>query len=189
MDAPPAIPADLAAAPAWAGRSLYTGVIRGTGVHTRATLQRVDTRALLTLEIRTASIHFKDGAMEPWGPPATEQYVGTFSADKLEVTRGATAISLDCATKPVAVARAEAVRKRDPKLAGCMGDQGHWVPATTRKAKALICGDTTSEMDPSFTFVAPGEPELEWVYVNDDCSMQGGGYRDIPKDGSIASVR
>jgi hypothetical protein len=35
----------------------------------------------------------------------------------------------------------------------------------------------------------PPAPAIEYLWVNDDCSMQGGGYRDVPKDGSIASPR
>jgi len=32
-------------------------------------------------------------------------------------------------------------------------------------------------------------PGVEWLYVNDDCVMQGGGFRWIAKDGAIASER
>ena len=188
IDAPPPIPADLAAAPAWSGRSLYTGHIRAKAVHTRATLQRIGTRALLTLEVREVPLRLDGKPPDPFGPAATRQLLATYADSKLSYTDGVDPVSLDCAIKTVSVAGATAVRIREGK-GGCEGDRGKWSPRATRKAKALVCGEMSSELDPSFTFVEPPGPELEWVWVNDDCSMQGGGYRDVPKDGSIVSPR
>lgn len=188
IDAPPPIPADLLAAPAWSGRSLYTGKIRAKAVHTRATLQRIGERALLTLEDREATLHLPDGAMDPWGPPTKRTILATYTDSKLAYTDGKDPVSLECAIKTVTVAGANAVRIREGK-GGCEGDQGKWSPRATRRTKALVCSEMPSETDPSFTFVEPPGAELEWVYVNDDCSMQGGGYRDVPKDGSIVSPR
>jgi hypothetical protein len=188
IDAPPPIPADLTAAPGWSGRSLYTGHIRGRAEHTTAKLQRVETRALLTLEVREQSLRLDGKDPDPFGPPVTRQILATYANSKLAYTDGKDPVSLDCAIKTVAVASASAVRVREGK-GGCEGDQGKWSPRTTRKAKALVCGDPTSEIDPSFTFIEPPAPPIEWVWVNDDCSMQGGGYRDVPNDGSIASPR
>lgn len=185
---PPAIPADLAAAPAWAGRSFYTGFIRGKAVHTTATLQVVGDRALVTVIIREQPVLLDGKPPPPWGPPITEHYLGTFDGAQLVYTHGAETVTLPCSTKTVRVAAASAVRVREGKR-GCEGDQGKWKPGTTRAQKALVCGDVTSEMDPSYTFVEPPAPAIEYLWVNDDCSMQGGGYRDVPKDGSIASPR
>ncbi len=189
VDAATTVPPDLSAAPAWLGRSLYTGLIRAKAVHTRASLQRLDTRALLTLEVRELPLRLDGKEPGPWGTPTTTRYQGTLTNGQLELTIGSEAVSLACVEKTVAVAPAEAHRARNPKLGGCEGDTGHWVPGATHKVKALVCGDPSSEIDPSFTFVAPPGPEIEWVYVNDDCVMQGGGYRDVPNDGTIASPR
>ncbi|MBL0213546.1 MAG: hypothetical protein IPQ07_06675 [Myxococcales bacterium] len=197
IDAAPTIPpapAALAAAPAWTARSLFTGAIRATSVHTLATLQRADGRAMLTLEAATAPTSFRDGAIGPWSARTlTRRYLGAATESAgvttLELSDGTTPWTLTCKLTKVAVARAVAVRKRDPKLGGCEGDQGHWVPGQTSRAQVLVCGDPADEMEPGYAFVAAPAPPIEWVYVNDDCSMQGGGYRAIPADGSIAPFR
>jgi len=164
-------------------------MIRAKAVHTHATLQWLaDGRAHVVLEIREAPIRLDGKDPAPFGPLTSRTLVGTFAKDTLVYVDDGKAFSLTCVTKSVAVAGATAVRVREGKR-GCEGDQGKWKPGATRKAKALVCGDMTSEMDPSFTFVAPPGPDIEYVWVNDDCSMQGGGYRDVPKDGSIAPVR
>ncbi len=138
--------------------------------------------------MRTQKLRLDGKDPEPFGPPVTRQLLATYEDSKLAYTDGKDPVSLECAIKTVPVAGASAVRIREGK-GGCEGDQGKWSPRATRKTKALVCGDMSSEMDPTFTFVEPPAPELEWVWVNDDCSMQGGGYRDVPKDGSIVSPR
>ena len=189
VDAAPAIPADLAAAPAWSGRSFYTGHIRAKAVHSTATLQRAGDRALITIDVREQKLLLNGKPPPPFGPPTRRTLVGTFDGKQLVYEDGGETITLPCATKTVAVAAATAVRVRETNDGGCIGDRGKWKPGKTRKQKALVCGDMSSEMDPSYTFVEPPAPAIEYLWVNDDCSMQGGGYRDVPTDGSIASPR
>ena len=184
VDAAPAIPADLAAAPAWSGRSFYTGHIRAKAVHSTATLQRVGDRALVTVDIRETPLRLDGKPPPPFGPPVRRTFLGTFDGKQLVYADGGETITLPCTTQTVRVAAATAVRIREGK-GGCEGDRGKWSPAKTRAQKALVCGDMSSELDPSYTFVEPPAPAIEYLWVNDDCSMQGGGYRDVPPDGSI----
>lgn len=190
---PPPIQA-LAAAPAWHARSLMTGQIRASAVLTFATLNRIDDRAMLTLEVQTAVTHLGDDALEPWTAKAvTRRYMGAVvtaaGVTTFNLFDGTEHLTLACKPTKVAVAKATAVRKRDPKKESCTGDQGHWVPAQTTKADALVCGDPSDELDPGYAFTDPAAPAIEWVYVNDDCIMQGGGYRAIAADGSFAPFR
>jgi len=188
VDAAPAIPADLAAAPAWSGRSFYTGHIRATAVHSTATLQRLGDRALVTVDIREQKLRIGDTAPPAFGPPVRRTFLGTFDGKQLVYADGGETITLPCATKTVRVASATAVRVPEGK-GSCEGDQGEWKPGKTRAQKALVCGEMASEMDAAYTFVEPPAPAIEYLWVNDDCVMQGGGYRDVPKDGSITSPR
>jgi hypothetical protein len=181
------IPDELASATAWAGRILDTGEILPQAVHTRATLQRVGDRALVTREIREAPTRPGGGDLS-WGPPTTLRHVGTFDDKRLSYVDRGQPVALDCATMTVVVAAATAVRRREGK-AGCMGDRGKWVPGATHEVKVLVCGEMTKELAPRFVFVEPPAREIEYVWINDDCVMQGGGYRDVPLDGSIASPR
>ena len=190
---PPPIQA-LAAAPAWHARSLMTGQIRAVSELTFATLNRVDDRAMLTLEVQTAVTHLRDDALDPWTAKAvSRRYTGAevtaAGVTTFNLFDGTDHLTLACKPTKVAVAKATAVRKRDPKKESCTGDQGHWVPAPTMKANALVCGDPGDELAPGYAFTAPDAPAIEWVYVNDDCVMQGGGYRAIAADGSFAPFR
>ncbi|MEO7093377.1 MAG: hypothetical protein ABI175_09010, partial [Polyangiales bacterium] len=175
-------------------RSLMTGQIRATSVLTFATLNRIDDRAMLTLEEQSASNHLGNDRIDPWSEKAvTRRFMGSEvtanGVTTFDLFDGTDRFALACKPTKVAVAKATAVRKRDPKKESCSGDQGHWVPAQTTKVAALVCGDPGDEMAPGYTFTAPDAPAIEWLYINDDCSMQGGGYRAIAADGSIAPFR
>jgi hypothetical protein len=66
------------------------------------------------------------------------------------------------------------------------------VPARTGKVEALRCGvsetdDPTADRMEEMAFTA--EPGVEFLAINDDCIMQGGGCRRIARDGSVANVR
>jgi hypothetical protein len=131
-------------------------------------------------------VNHLDGRVDPWSAPKVKRYSGMMTDTKLDIASIDDEIHLPCKVQTVKVAAATATRKRQGK-GGCEGDTGRWVPAATRTMKITVCGDPTDELEPSFTF-APGNG-VEWVYINDDCSMQGGGYRDVPNDGSIVSPR
>ena len=56
---------------------------------------------------------------------------------------------------------------------------------------AWICHEKPTNPDDvspvEFTF---GEaPGIEFLFVNDDCIIQGGGLRRVPSDGSVSAIR
>ena len=67
----------------------------------------------------------------------------------------------------------------------CSGDPGKFAPAATKKVEVLSCKHPDFDA-PMIFGRAPG---IEYLHVNDDCNMQGGGYRAIAADGSVAPVR
>jgi hypothetical protein len=108
------------------------------------------------------------------------------------VVSGVESIDLRCERKTLAVARANAVRGRTPKLRGeeC-GDTGRWVPGTTNRMQVLLCADNPPANEPNewekLAFAAA--PGIEWLHVNDDCIIQGGGWRAVAADSAIAKLR
>jgi hypothetical protein len=192
----PALPAELANAPAWIYREFSTGQIRRDSTLTTFTLRRHTTRAMLTVDEQVAR-HPGLKSIGPWSARSTKLYVGTVEqrhpSVRLVLAHGSDTLDLTCKPGTLAVAGATAVRRPNPTKPGqeeC-GDRGRWVPGATRKLEALRCELVPQDEDPDrgerYAFVpAPG---IEFLYVNDDCVIQGGGYRAIPKDGSIGAVR
>jgi hypothetical protein len=205
---PPAmlIPAELWNAPAWIYRTFATaGIPIGTGTArgqrdpqhlTTYTLQRHGALALLTRdELKGGDIHGPH-VMGPWSPSPTKRYVGTAETQGTSVTLSLSSdtetLTLRCAPATIAVAAIHAVRKPHRKLEDGCGDEGRWVPAATKNVQLLRClelepdGSTDVYGRPLNFARAPG---IEWLFVNDDCTQQGGGWRRIPADGSVAPPR
>jgi hypothetical protein len=90
-----------------------------------------------------------------------------------------------CKRTKLDVAAATAVRVPVPRVTEC-GNQGMWLPNKTKKVDALLCTHDPDDPNQIGLAAAPG---IEWLYVNDDCVMQGGGWRSIPKDGSVMRAR
>lgn len=122
----------------------------------------------------------KSAVLEKGGPPQVGKVLEMKSFDAATPDALHTWSCHD-ATLDVAVAKAVRVRK-DPDLE--CGDTGAFSPATTEKVQVLLC---TDEDEVRYAF-AEG-PGVEWLYVNDDCVMQGGGFRRIADDLSIAAPR
>ncbi len=194
--APVDVPADLAAAPAWVARRLTTGQIRSRARFETMTLQRLGTRALLSIVEQTADTSLRDPSyLGPWSPPTTEHVLGSIDAAGTQLTwTGRHAWTWVCSSAKVAAARATAVRTRSNGHREC-GDKGRWVPPATRGVAVLSCafaeaddpGDAEGEAHDRVVF-APA-PGVEYVWVNDDCVVQGGGYRSIAKDSALARAR
>jgi hypothetical protein len=199
-DAAPAltIPDSLAAAPPWVGRKYMTGAASGTRPHLTYRLQTAGGQALITVEEREGSGFVGKGPMsEPtvWNLVSTIQYLGTATTvgtkTLIKVSGPAGTLDWECKTQRIAIAKANAVRGRTPGLGGCEGDTGRWVPGTTTSTSALVCNQFPGEeyagdWDQLAFTPAPG---VEWLFVNDDCVIQGGGWRAVPTDGAIGRVR
>jgi hypothetical protein len=169
---------ELASASPWVFRFHSTGlIVREARIETW-TLRHVGDRAMVLVE---------RGAQGDTTYTGTATDAGT--SLKLELTDGANSLAFDCTRGKIAVAAANAVRQphrptgkyKEP----CSGDPGRFVPAKTTKLDVLNCRHPDYEAPMSFA-AAPG---VEYLYVNDDCNQQGGGYRRIPADGSVAPVR
>lgn len=188
IDAAPAVDAELAATPASVFRFHSTGSVpMPTGPRLETwTLRHTGGRGMVTIELMAP-----DG--ENWKPASTTVFHGTAAVDGKRVTLALTAgtykLALDCTRDKLAVAAPTAVRKPHPrkgKYAGeCSGDPGRWVPDKTKSVEVLSCKHPDYEVPMPFA-AAPG---VEYLYVNDDCAMQGGGYRLIAADGAITPVR
>ena len=138
-------------------------------------------------------------AIKGWSPRSTKVYLGTVEvrgeAISITLSRGGEMLELSCEMGTIAAAAATAVRRPHPRAPGgdeCYGDRGRWVPARAEKVQALRCGvseadDPTADRMEKMAFTA--EPGVEFLAINDDCIMQGGGYRRIARDGSVANVR
>lgn len=195
----PAVPAELLDAPPWIYRELSTGVILHQSMLHTYTLRRHGNRALLTVDVQTAPSSTDPAAIGPWSPKSTKRYVGTVEvrggAILMKLSHGGEILELPCAMGTLAAAAASAVRRPHPRgrdSDACDGDRGRWVPGATTRIEVLRCGlfnedDPDADRDERMAFMAA--PGIEYLFVNDDCDQQGGGYRLIAKDGSIAKVR
>jgi len=192
-------PEALVKAPKTIARRFLTGLISHDSTVETFTLQRVGDDALLTVEsVRAENSGDKIGK---WSKLSLVQYLGTATTDgdvtTIKVSNKPLSQDLTCKKEKVDVAAATAVRARDPKWAGqeC-GDPGRWEPAATSKVEVLHCVPTPAPSDdgpdePAATdhlAFAPGAG-VEWLYVNDDCVIQGGGWRKIGPKSAIAPVR
>lgn len=185
-DAPPAPDPALAAAPAQVFRFHSTGLVpEKTGPRLETwTLRSLDGRGVVSVERMTPG---DDGG---WRPGTQSLYLGTASDDGKTLTLALAAatdqLALTCTREKLDVAAANAVRKPSPKRKrGECGDPGVWSPAKTKSISVLACKDPRYDA-PMMFGPAPG---IEYLHVNDDCQMQGGGYRQIAADGAIAPVR
>lgn len=161
------------------------------------TLQRFEDRALLTVETQTSSANNFNPDIGPFGAKAVRRFVGTVAEDgkrlTFELADAQESMKLICEMGTVKVAPASAVR-RPSKPPGCNGDRGGWLPSTTKAVEALRCGifpapDPRDQVDRLEDMAFAAAPGVEFLYVNDDCVMQGGGYRFIPPDGSVRAIR
>lgn len=184
IDAPAPDPA-LAAAPPSVFRFYSTGLVptKGGPRLETWTLRHTGDRGMVLVE-RMAP----DG--DGWKPATTTLYLGTAADDgktlTLALAAGTDKLALACTRDKLAVAAATAVRKphKKGKYKEC-GDPGRWVPDKTKSIDVLQCKHPDFEAPMPFA-AAPG---VEYLVVNDDCQMQGGGYRAIGKDAAIAPVR
>jgi hypothetical protein len=196
----------------WIARSFHTTQLPLTGnaaqnQHETLTLQWSGTEATLLIQERSAA--FAEGTeIGPWRAEPARRLVGRaaqkgrviafdFGTDVGGDRGGKGAVEFPCVHDSLDVAAATAVRRPSPAHDEC-GDTGHWEPAATPRLPVLRCrglgfdssimpGDADWEAFASLAFArAPG---VEWLHVNDDCMMQGGGWRAVPADGSITSPR
>jgi hypothetical protein len=192
-------PEALVKAPKTVARRFLTGQISHDSTVETFTLQRVGDDALLTVEsVRAENNGDKIGT---WVKLSLVQYLGTATTEgdviTIKVSNKPLSQDLTCKKEKIEVAAATAVRGRDPTWAGqeC-GDPGRWEPPATSKVEVLHCVPTPAPSDsgpdePAATDhlgFAPG-PGVEWLYVNDDCVIQGGGWRKVGAKSSIAAVR
>jgi hypothetical protein len=199
-------------------RGVMAGAILGRATASTYTLYRDGDRASIVVATRTGSDGARmPEAIAGWGDAESRTYSGSAreSGGTLELDlRDATdRLDLVCTRKQESVAAATAVRVRTDSGGGDCGDRGAWSPAATSSVVVLACNRrpaAPSEPPPA----APTDPDearweqeiaaeealrsqlsfgegpgIEYLYVNDDCIIQGGGLRFIPADGSVANVR
>jgi hypothetical protein len=186
VDAPvdAAVDAELAAAPPWIFRFHTTGLILQQSRLETWTLRFTGGRATILVERKIA----EQG--QPWADEPQTLYIGTGGEDGFVLTTvGNAKLDLACKRVKLDVAAPTAVRKPHPRTGKfkepCSGDPGRWVPAKTTKVDVLSCKLPDIEVPMPFA-AAPG---VEYLFVNDDCDQQGGDYRAIAADGSVAPVR
>ena len=188
VDAAPAVDAELAAAPPSVFRFYSTGLVTtkaGPRLETW-TLRHVGERATILVERMRPN-------GDAWTLGTTTRYLGTVADDgtslKLALAAGPNQLALECKREKLAIAAATAVRKPHPRKGRyarpCSGDPGRWVPDKTKSIDVLSCKHPDYEAPMPFAS-APG---VEYLFVNDDCDQQGGGYRAIANDGAVAPVR
>ena len=176
-----------------------TGAINARSTLTTRTLQRFENQALLTVLEQTVnnSSEMTPTHLKPFGAPTIRRFVGSVTTKgkrtTFDLADAGEKVTLECEMGNVNAAAATAVRASSRK-GGCNGDRGHWVPSTMKRVEALRCGiereaasidspDRREEM----AFAAP--PGIEFLFVNDDCVMQGGGYRFVPPDSAVGPIR
>jgi hypothetical protein len=154
-------------------------------------------RAVLTVDVKTA---MNGGLLPqriggPWAPVSSQRFVGEASENKgtlglvFRDEDGGYALSLVCTRSQVSVAAATAVRVRSADADEC-GDVGTWLPPVTTPMDAWVCHQITTNPDDVAHVLTFGEaPGIEHLFINDDCIIQGGGLRRVPRDGSVGNVR
>jgi hypothetical protein len=96
-------------------------------------------------------------------------------------SEGVQPLELHCTQRPVEAARAGAGRVPSPdRHPGDRCDhRGAWDPAATSSVQAVVCdagvADPDGDDDDRLVFADP--PGLEYVSINDDCVLRGGGLR------------
>lgn len=176
VDASEPISPELAAAPAFVFRYYQTGKATPERIETW-TLRRHGDHALVIVERRASAAATTT---------STTRYIGTGDGEKLTLAAGANQLALTCKPGKLAIAGATAVRQRHPagKFKPCQ-DPGRWAPDATKTIDVLNC------FHPDFAapMVFAAAPGVEFVQVDDECEMKGGGYRAIGSDGALAPVR
>jgi len=196
---PPPVLSSSPARPRLVFRSVLAGMLDRNGVMTY-TVARDGEGATLVVSSRQAPDLDHDELVETFTGRATEQ------GDALTldfVANGGP--DFVCTRRTVSAAQAGAVRVRSPGAQGddC-GDPGVWSPARTTRVRVWACregaarhpaaavpvGDAwereNAEREALRTQLTFGDaPGIEYVRVNDDCVIQGGGLRLIPADGSV----
>jgi len=188
------IPAELTSAKPWIARRYMTGMIRGSTPHETFLLQRAGTKALVTREVRMPTQWKRGKGLEnevtAWRLESSTQLLGTIEEKGTKVTlsvaNGTDKLELSCKKTKVAAARPDAMRGRSPKYSEC-GDTGRWVPASTKQVAVIKCDPPEDDSWNQLAFAAA--PGVEWLHVNDDCVIQGGGWRQVPVDGAIKHPR
>ena len=196
----PELPAEFAGVTPWVYRELQTGAIRSRHTLAIHRLHQRGDRAALVVEQReaTSSDPFAD-RIDGFTTKSFRIYVGTVATrgrtQTFALADGADKLDLPCKHTTIAVAAAGAIR--EPSSSGPAGgeecgDRGRFRPPGTKRIEVLSCLPIAKDdLDPDrreqLAF-AP-EPGIEFLFVNDDCSMQGGGYRAIAPGGAVASVR
>jgi hypothetical protein len=191
----PTIPVTLTSASPWVMRQLDVGAVPFPQRATTFTLRRDNGRALL--EIATQKAISKDLMnVSGWEPATTRNYLGTVTETAetvtLDLTDGAEPLHLVCKAANEKAAPANAVRKPGPRRGEACGDKGRWVPATTTTVDVLRCetgADYKRKYGDSAYLAFALTPGIEWTHLNDDCVVQGGGWRLIPADHAIAEFR
>jgi hypothetical protein len=194
-------------------RRFSTGMVRTSSSLTTYTLRRSGTQATLE-EIDAVLNHGNQLAPDTYGKgwvesapklyagPVVERGGGAFD---LELTAGGEELALVCKPAKVEAAAANATRTRSSKDMEC-GDRGAWRPGNLVAVDVIACrarpeGDEPPPpTDPdelswhreeikksTLMFAAP--PGLEYLYVNDDCRIQGGDLRLVAPNKAIAEVR
>jgi hypothetical protein len=167
------------------------------------TLEWHGMNATLVIEERSADFT-RDTEIGPWRAGRTRRLTGrvemkgrVIAFDFRGDRGGEDAIAFPCVRDSIEAAAATAVRKPSPASEEC-GDTGRWVPAATTRISILRCRQIDAdgslipgdeEWDHYATLAFARGPGVEWLHVNDDCIMQGGGWRAVPTDGSIAAPR
>jgi len=180
----------------WIYRHLFTGAVSRGSALTLRTLTLDGDHAMLTVATKTApnGEMFAESIRGPWVDASLVTFVGTAQVGKgtleLALRHGSDALALSCTRNAVNVAAETAVRVRSGDDSEC-GDVGTWAPAATTPLYAWVCHEkTASPNDASPEELTFGEaPGIEFLFINDDCVIQGGGLRRVPRDGSIANVR
>ncbi len=197
-------------------RAVEVGAILRQSTASTYTLRRDKNRASIqvTERVLTGGDTLEDVAR--WARSGSRTYSGSARESgiglELDLHDGADRLDLVCTRKSEPVAAATAVRVRTGPGGDC-GDPGAWSPAATTTIEVLACKTrpaTPTEAPPP----PPDDPDearwerevaaanalraqltfgggtgIEYLYVNDDCVIQGGGLRFIPPDGSIGKVR
>jgi hypothetical protein len=191
-ESPLAVPTEVAAAPPWIYREFDTGLVVKASMLRTWTLRRAGSQAALTIETQIAKTAMSE-ELGPWSVAQTRTFVGSITTERTKTTlvlsNGSETMTLVCSPSSIRAAVATAGRRPGRPKPGeeeC-GNEGAWAPMRMRSYTTLSCKQTDQERSSLIRFAAA--PGIEWLYVNDDCTMQGGGYRAIPKDGSVAPPR
>ncbi len=193
------LPEKLTSAPALIYRALDTGAINARSTLTTRTLQRFEDQALLTVLEQTVnnSSEMTPTHLKPFGAPTIRRFVGSVTTKGKRTTfylaDAGEKVTLECEMGNVNAAAATAVRASSRK-GGCNGDRGHWVPSTMKRVEALRCGiereaASIDSPDRREEMAFAASPGIEFLFVNDDCVMQGGGYRFVPPDSAVGPIR